>query len=96
MASVPILCRFQYDCHVRLFDIDEADDMDAVAARCAKHIVGRQVAPQPGKILRVRRTTEEDSAAPFPRDMTVEDARITRFEQLDVYFDDADRSNQAA
>lgn len=87
MNSTPILCRFQYDCHIRLFDVDRADDMDAVAAKCAAHIVGRQVASQPDKILRVRRTTDDDNAAPFPRDMTVEAAELTRFEQLDVYFD---------
>ncbi len=41
-------------------------------------------------ILRVRATTEADDAEPWPRDMTVAEARLKHFDCIDVYFTDSD------
>jgi toluene monooxygenase system protein B len=86
----PVLSRFQYDCHVKVVEAEPAQTIDALAAECARHSVGLHVAEQPGKILRIRPTTDSDDAEPWPRDMTVAEAGLKQFECIDVYFTDSD------
>ncbi len=88
MWAFPILSRFQYDCHVKVVEAEPEQTMDALAEACAYHSIGLHVADRPGKILRIRPTTEGDDAEPWPRDMTVAEAGIKYFDSLDIYFTD--------
>lgn len=86
MASVAVLSRLQFDAHTRVIDVESGFTMDQVAAACAAPAVGYQTThPDPSKPLRVRRTTDDDSAPALPRDMTVEQAGFKHFECIDVY-----------
>ena len=86
MAPIAILSRFQYDAHVRVIDVGESFTMDQVAAACAYPAVDHTVRhPDSSKPLRVRRTTEGDSAPPLPQAMTVVEAGFKHFECVDVY-----------
>ena len=86
MSAFPILSRFQNDCHVKVVEATPEQTIDTLAAECARHSIGLHVADQPGMILRVRATTEADDAEPWPRDMTVAEARLKHFDCIDVYF----------
>ena len=88
MSAFPILSRFQFDCHVKVVEAESAQDMDALAAACAYHSIGLHVADQPGKILRIRPTTDGDDAEPWPRNMTVGEAGLKHYECIDIYFTD--------
>ena len=88
MSAFPILSRFQYDCHVKVIHAEPAQSMDALAAECAHHSIGVHVADRPGKILRIRPTTDGDDAEPWPRDMTVTEAGIKFYDSIDIYFTD--------
>ena len=74
MSAFPILSRFQQDAHIKTVEIDPSQTMDEVAATCAFHSIDLHVADKPGRTLRVRPTTDDDSAQPWPRDLTVEKA----------------------
>lgn len=83
---VALLSRFQNDAHVRVIDVAPDFTMDQVAAACAEPAVDRQVRhPAPGKPLRVRRTTKDDSAQPFERSLTVREAGFRHYECVDVF-----------
>ena len=88
MSAFPILSRFQNDCHVKVVEAEPAQTIDALAAECARHSIGVHVAERPGKILRIRPTTDADDAAPWPRNMTVAEAGLKHFECIDIYFTD--------
>ena len=88
MSAFPILSRFQQDAHIKVVEIEPAQTMDEVAAACAYHSIDLHVAPRPGKTLRVRPTTERDDAAPWPRDLTVEEAGIRYFDSIDIFFEE--------
>jgi hypothetical protein len=86
MAPIAILSRFQNDAHIRVIDVDEGFTMDQVAEACAFPSVDRSVRhPDRSKPLRVRRTTDDDSASPLPPVMTVAEAGFKHFECIDVY-----------
>lgn len=86
MAPVAVLSRLQFDAHTRVIDVESDFTMDQVAEACAAPAVGYQTThPDPSKPLRVRRTTDDDSAPALPRDMTVAQAGFTHFECIDVY-----------
>lgn len=86
MAKIAVISRFQNDAHTRIIDVDSALTMDEVAAACALPAIDRQVRhPDPSKPLRIRPTTEDDSAPPLPRAMTVEEAGFRHFECIDVF-----------
>ena len=59
--------------------------LDEVAEKCAYHTVGRRVAPQPEKVMRVRKHGEDTF---YPRDMKVVDASWRPTETVDVIFTD--------
>jgi toluene monooxygenase system protein B len=88
MPAFPILSRFQFDCHVKVVEAEPAQSIDDLAAACAYHSIGVHVKDQPGKILRVRPTTESDDAEPWPRDISVAEAGIKYFDSIDIYFTD--------
>ena len=88
MSAFPILSRFQQDAHIKTVEIDSSQTMDEVAATCAFHSIGLHVAEKPGRTLRVRPTTEDDSAPPWPRDLTVEKAGIRFYDCIDIYFEE--------
>ena len=86
MSTVALVSRLQYDAHVRLTDVGLEFTMDEVAVACVEPAIGYQARhPAPGKPLRVRRTTEDDSALALPRQMTVREAGFTHFDMIDVY-----------
>ena len=86
MALVAVLSRLQFDAHTRVIDVEAEFTMDEVAEACALPAVGYQTThPDPTKPLRVRVTTDDDSAPVLPRDMTVKEAGFTHFECIDVY-----------
>jgi toluene monooxygenase system protein B len=88
MDNFPILSRFQHDCHVKVVDTQASDTIAELAAACAHQSVGVHVKDQPGKILRVRPTTDDDNAEPYSPDMTVKDAGLVMYDCIDVYFTD--------
>jgi len=88
MPAFPILSRFQFDCHVKVVEAEPAQSIDDLAAACAYHSIGVHVKDQPGKILRVRPTTDSDDAEPWPRDISVAEAGIKYFDSIDIYFTD--------
>jgi len=84
----PILSRMQYDGHIRVVDVAPDFTMDQVAAACAAYSVGTHLPPpEPGKPLRIRPTTDDDNAAPFPADMTVAGAELQKFDCVDIYIE---------
>jgi Toluene-4-monooxygenase system protein B (TmoB) len=86
MASVAVLSRLQYDAHTRVIDVDSEFTMDQVAAACAAPAIGYQAKhPDPTKPLRVRFTTDDDSAKALPRDMTVRQAGFKHFDCIDIF-----------
>jgi Toluene-4-monooxygenase system protein B (TmoB) len=86
MASVAVVSRVQYDAHTRVIDVDTSWTMDQVVKACLAPAVGYQLKPpDPTKIMRVRHTSDDDSAPPYPRDLTVERAGWQHLECIDVY-----------
>lgn len=85
MADFPLHSNFQGDFVPVLVLVDSEDTMDEVARKCAYHSVGKRVAPQPDKILRVRRHRAERC---YPRDMKVVDSGLRPTETIDVLFAD--------
>ena len=85
MAAIPLHSNFEGDFVPVLVEVDSDDTMDVVAEKCAHHSVGLRVAPQPGKILRVRQHGASDC---FPREMTVAGAGLKPTEVIDVIFAD--------
>ncbi len=86
MASVAVLSRLQFDAHTRVIDVEDEFAMDEVAAACAAPAVGYQTThPDPSKPLRVRLTTDDDSAPVLARELTVKEAGFAHFECIDVY-----------
>ncbi|GAB6851500.1 hypothetical protein JCM10599A_53040 [Paraburkholderia kururiensis] len=83
MALFPVISNFQYDFVLQLVAVDTGNTMDEVAAAAAHHSVGRRVAPQPDKVVRVRR---QGSEAFFPRDAKLEETDIRPMETLEFIF----------
>ena len=66
MTTVAVISRLQYDAHTRVNDVEPEFTMDQVADTCVLPAIGYQTThPDPSKPLRVRRTTDDDSAKPF-------------------------------
>ena len=86
MALFPIHSNFQGDFVIQLVPVDSDDTMDQVAQKCAYHSVARRVAPQPDKIMRVRK---HRSLELYPRTMKVCDSDIEPTAVVDVVFADA-------
>jgi ActR/RegA family two-component response regulator len=86
MGSVAVVSRVQYDAHTRIIDLDTSWTMDEVVKACLAPAVGYQLKPpNPNNVLRVRHTTDDDSASPYPRDMTVDRAGWKHLECIDVF-----------
>ncbi len=85
MALFPVISNFQYDFVLQLVAVDSENTMDEVAAAAAYHSVGRRVAPQPGKVVRVRRQGGE---AFYPRHVKLCDTDIRAMESLEFIFCD--------
>lgn len=60
--------------------------MDEVAAAAAHHSIGRRVAAQPGKVIRVRRQGAKEF---FARDKRLGETDIKPMEALEFIFADA-------
>ena len=80
MAALGILSRFEGDAHIKVVNVDTEMSFAEVADACRVHSIGLHVPDQPGKTLRVRRTTEKDDAAPFPPTMKVKEANLRHLE----------------
>ncbi|OJU88349.1 MAG: toluene monooxygenase [Burkholderiales bacterium 66-5] len=85
MALFPLISNFQYDFVLQLVAVDTENTMDEVAAAAAHHSVGRRVAPQPGKVVRVRRNGSETF---FPREAKLSATDIKPMEALEFIFCD--------
>ena len=85
MAAFPIFSNFQHDFVIQLVPVDTENTMDEVAEAAAYHSVGRRVAAQPDKILRVRK---QDSEEFFPRNMKVKDSGLKPTETVEIIFSD--------
>lgn len=85
MSMFPVISNFQYDFVLQLVAVDTENTMDEVAAAAAHHSVGRRVAPQPGKVIRVRR---QGSDAFFPREAKLSTTDIQPMEALEFIFCD--------
>ena len=85
MAAFPIFSNFQHDFVIQLIPVDTENTMDEVAEAAAYHSVGRRVAAQPDKILRVRK---QDSEEFFPRNMKVKDSGLKPTETVEIIFSD--------
>lgn len=85
MALFPLSSNFEGDFVLQLLPVDTENTMDEIAAAAAHHSVGRRVADQPGKVLRVRKHGEDDF---FPRDMKLADSGLAATETIDVVFAD--------
>ena len=83
MAAFPINSNFEGDFVLQLVPVDTEDTMDQVAEKCAYHSVGRRVAAQPDKVLRVRMHQTSEN---YPRDMKVSEAGWRPTETLDIIF----------
>lgn len=83
MALFPVISNFQYDFVLQLVAVDTENTMDEVAAAAAHHSVGRRVAPQPGKVIRVRRQGAEEF---FPRTALLRETDIRPMESLEFIF----------
>ena len=86
MALFPVISNFQYDFVLQLVPVDTENTMDEVAAAAAHHSVGRRVAPQPGKVVRVRRQGANDF---YPRSAKLSETDIKPMESLEFIFCDA-------
>lgn len=86
MALFPVISNFQHDFVLQLVPVDTENTMDEVCAAAAHHSVGRRVAPQPGKVVRVRRQGGE---AFFPRQARLRETDIRPMETLEFIFSDA-------
>jgi toluene monooxygenase system protein B len=85
MALFPVISNFQYDFVLQLVAVDTDHSMDEVAAAAAHHSVGRRVAPQPGKVIRVRR---QGGASFYPRTAKLGETDIKPMEALEFIFCD--------
>ena len=86
MSSLAVIGRLEKDAHTRIIDVDTDFTMDQVVEACLAPAVGYQARhPKPDAMLRVRPTTDTDDADPFPRSMTVAEARLRHFQQIDIY-----------
>jgi toluene monooxygenase system protein B len=86
MALFPIISNFQHDFVLLLVPVDTDNTMDEVAAAAAHHSVNRRVAPQPGKIVRVRRQGAEHF---YPREARLHETDIKPMETLEFIFCEA-------
>lgn len=86
MALFPVISNFQHDFVLLLLPVDTDNTMDEVAAAAAHHSVGTRVAPQPEKIVRVRRQGATDF---FPRDVRLGETDVRPMETLEFIFCDA-------
>lgn len=85
MAAFPLFSNFQHDFVIQLVPVDTENTMDEVAEAAAYHSVGRRVAAQPDKVLRVRK---QDSEEFFPRNMKVKDSGLKPTETVEIIFSD--------
>jgi toluene monooxygenase system protein B len=85
MADFPLYSNFQGDVVPVLVLVDTDDTMDQVAEKCAYHSVGKRVAPQPDKVIRVRK---HRGTEPFPRGMKIAESGLRPTETVDVVFAD--------
>ena len=86
MALFPVISNFQHDFVLLLVPVDTENTMDEVAAAAAHHSVGTRVAPQPDKVIRVRR---QGGAEFFPRGAKLAETDIRPMETLEFIFCDA-------
>lgn len=84
MSELFVCFNFERGYEIKVLEVDAEDTMDQVAEKAAQIIVGYEVPPNPGGILRVRRQDEKE---PHPRDMKVKDTGWTEMEPLVIYYE---------
>ncbi|RTL50434.1 MAG: toluene monooxygenase [Rhodocyclaceae bacterium] len=88
MSQLPIISNFQGDFLLQLVLGDSEGTINSLAEAAAYHSVGRRVAPQPGKVIRVRRQGETGFYKP---DAKVSDTDIKAMDCLEFVFSDPDK-----
>ena len=85
-TPLAVIGRLQNDAHTRIIDVESDFTMTEVVEACLAPAVGYQARhPKPGATLAVRLTTDTDDAEPFAPTMTVGEAGLRHFQQIDVF-----------
>jgi toluene monooxygenase system protein B len=83
---MPIISNFHGDFVLLLVAVPIDSTMDEVAAAAAHHSVGKRVAPQPGKVIRVRKQGDTEF---IDRDKKLSDTGIQPMECLEFVYAEA-------
>jgi toluene monooxygenase system protein B len=83
-SHVHVAFNFEGGYEYKLLAVDRDNTKDELAQICADIMVGCEVRPKPGRILRIRR--QEDDK-PYPRDMRIRDTGWIETEPIVVYYE---------
>jgi toluene monooxygenase system protein B len=83
MTALPLISNFQGDFVLQLIIADADGDMDDLAKVAAHHSVGRRVANQPGKVVRVR---HPETTLLYPRNMKLSESGVQAMDCLEFVF----------
>jgi toluene monooxygenase system protein B len=83
MTALPLISNFQGDFVLQLIMADTNGSMDDLAKVAAHHSVGKRVASQPGKVVRVR---NPETALLYPRDMKLSQSGLQAMDCLEFVF----------
>lgn len=86
MQTLPLVCSFEDGCILTLVPVDTGATMDEVARSVAEHFVGRMLAPQPSKVMRVRL---QGGNGFLPRNLRVEDAGWQPLTTIEIAYESA-------
>ena len=86
MSAIPIVSNFQHDFVLQIVLTDTEATMDEVAAAAAYHSVGRRVAAQPGRVVRVRRQGDDQF---IQRGSRLKDIDVKPMETFEFIFADS-------
>lgn len=85
MPALPLISNFQGDFVLQLVVADSAGTIDELVDAAAVHSVGKRVAPQPGKIVRVRK---QGSTEFYGRNVKLDQTDIKPMDCLEFIFSD--------
>ena len=83
MTALPLISNFQGDFVLQLIIADADGNMDDLAKIAAHHSVGRRVANQPDKIVRVR---QPGAVIFYPRNLVLSQSGVQAMDCLEFVF----------
>ena len=83
MSALPLISNFQGDFVLQLIIADAEGNMDDLAKVAAHHSVGKRVANQPGKVVRVR---HPGTTSLLPRNMKLSQSGVQAMDCLEFVF----------